>query len=50
MRQPAGFRHRKKPARFTELRPGSEVTLELLRDEERRQVRVTIGTRPPHLP
>jgi S1-C subfamily serine protease len=33
-----------------DLEPGSEVTLELLRDEERRQVRVTIGTRPPHLP
>ncbi len=33
-----------------DLEPGSEVTVELLRDEERRQVRVTIGNRPPHLP
>jgi DNA-directed RNA polymerase subunit RPC12/RpoP len=33
-----------------DLEPGSEVTLELLRDEERRQVRVTVGNRPPHLP
>ena len=33
-----------------DLEPGSEVTLELLRDEERRQVRVTIGKRPSHLP
>lgn len=33
-----------------DLEPGSEVTVELLRDEERRQVRVIIGKRPPHLP
>ena len=33
-----------------DLEPGSEVTVELLRDAERRQVRVTIGNRPPHLP
>jgi hypothetical protein len=33
-----------------DLEPGSEIPVELLRDEERRQVRVTIGNRPPHLP
>jgi S1-C subfamily serine protease len=33
-----------------DLDPGSEVTLEVLRDEERRQVSVTVGKRPAHLP
>jgi S1-C subfamily serine protease len=33
-----------------DLEPGSEVTLEVWRDEERRQVSVTVGKRPAHLP
>jgi S1-C subfamily serine protease len=33
-----------------DIEPGSEVTLEILRDEERRQVAVTVGKRPAHLP
>jgi serine protease Do len=33
-----------------DLDPGSEVTLEVLRDDERRQIPVTVGKRPAHLP
>ena len=33
-----------------DLEPGSGVTLEVLRDEERRPVVVTVGKRPAHLP
>lgn len=33
-----------------DLDPGSEVTLEVLRDEERRPIVVTLGKRPAHLP
>lgn len=32
-----------------DLEPGSEVTLEILRAEERRQIPVTVGQRPAHL-
>lgn len=33
-----------------DLEPGAQVTLEVLRDEERRQVTITVGTRPANLP
>lgn len=33
-----------------DLDPGAEVTLEILRDEERRTLTVTVGKRPAHLP
>jgi membrane-associated protease RseP (regulator of RpoE activity) len=49
-----GFGHENPIRKFQQvvmdLEPGSEVPVELLRDEERRQVRVIIGKRPPHLP
>ncbi|MSQ97412.1 MAG: PDZ domain-containing protein [Gemmataceae bacterium] len=33
-----------------DLEPGTEITVEVLRDGDRRQVQVTVGTRPQHLP